>query len=167
MFNNHRGNCQGFDDLMSGLLRRVGIPSRTIFGWVAADKVRLPGPRHTFSSLNWSVAGTPGELHTWLQAYFPDVGWVSFDPQEEKFFSDVRHLAFFVSLDAQTPRGYAAIAFSPAGANNYGRTFSNGSTIFAPGDGVGSKVSVQSQDHFNMGFRRQLHDVSSLIMFAR
>lgn len=167
VFENHRGNCQGYDDLMQGILRKLGVPSRTVFGWVSADTIKYPGPSNSSSSLNWSVAGTPGELHTWLQAYFPDVGWVSFDPQEEKFFSDVRHLAFFTGLDAQIPKNYGVWAANLTGSNEFGQNFSSGTPIFVPGDGISSKVSLSNQDHFTMGFRQQLHDVSSLIMFSR
>ena len=167
VFDIHRGNCQGYDDLMQGLLRKLGIPSRTVFGWVSAATIKYPGPSNSFSSLNWSLAGTPGELHTWLQAYFPDVGWVSFDPQEEKFFSDVRHLAFFTGLDAQIPKNYGVWAANLTGTNEFGQNFSSGTPIFVPGDGITSKVSLTNQDHFNMAFRQQLHDVSSLIMFSR
>jgi hypothetical protein len=167
VFNNHRGNCEGYDDLMSGILRQLGIPARTVFGWVSANPLSLPGPKKSTTSLAWSIPGTQGELHTWMNVWFPDAGWVSFDPQEEKFFSDVRHLAFFTGVDAQVPQNYGLWSAQETGNHDFGKPFKTGATIFVPGDGITSGVKLTTTDHFGLSLRSVQKDVKSLIMFAR
>jgi hypothetical protein len=167
VFQNHRANCEGFDDVMSGILRKLGIPARTEFGWVSANPLSLPGPNNSKTSLAWSIPGTQGELHTWMNVWFPDAGWVSFDPQEEKFFSDVRHLAFFSNVDAQVPDNYGVWSAFEAGNHDFGKSFSTGAQLFVPGDGITSKVQLTTTDHFAVSFRSLQKDVSSLVMFGR
>lgn len=65
-----KGFCQHYATTMAVVLRELGIPSRFITGY-------LPGVRDPESGA-WAVAGSA--LHNWVEAYFPDVGWVRFDP---------------------------------------------------------------------------------------
>ncbi len=63
-----RGFCQHYATTMAMLLRTMGIPSRVITGY-------LPGERVDEA---WVV--DQAAYHNWVEAYFPDIGWVRFDP---------------------------------------------------------------------------------------
>jgi transglutaminase-like putative cysteine protease len=65
-----RGYCEHFATTMIVMLRLEGIPARLVEGY-------LPGER----------GGSPGEqvirksaAHAWVEAWFPGIGWVDFDP---------------------------------------------------------------------------------------
>ena len=63
------GFCTQFATSMALLLRESGVPSRVVYGSTAGQEVR-PG--------EYVVTGT--NMHTWVEAYFPGVGWYPFDP---------------------------------------------------------------------------------------
>src|SRR5205807_473598 len=96
-------NCRGFDDILGAILRKLGIPVQMEFGLVDGAGVTLPGPNGFKSSISWNNDGSAG-LHTWINVWFPDAGWVPFDPQAEKFFIDTRHLGFWSQEDGGVPQ---------------------------------------------------------------
>jgi hypothetical protein len=63
------GYCQYYATTMAILLREHGIPTRLVSGF-------LPGQRDggVFETVRFSAA------HAWVEVYFPDYGWVEFDP---------------------------------------------------------------------------------------
>jgi transglutaminase-like putative cysteine protease len=65
-----RGFCQYYAATMAVLLRDLGVPTRTVDGF-------LPGavnPNTGIETIQLSSA------HTWVEVYFPGHGWVMFDP---------------------------------------------------------------------------------------
>jgi hypothetical protein len=163
----HAANCRGYANAMSALLRVLGIPAQTEYGWVTASPVAVPGPGNETSFVQWSAPGTPGESHVWLNIYFPGTGWVPFDPQKEKFFIDPRHIGFFSSVDAglRSMPAWTALRVSTQ-LSATGPTLSNGSSVIIPGE-VGSQVTVVSQDNFHVTFRQVRDDVNDVLLFAR
>ena len=65
-----QGFCQHYATTMAIVLRELDIPSRFVTGY-------LPGELDRESGV-WTVDGSA--LHNWVEAYFPDIGWVRFDP---------------------------------------------------------------------------------------
>jgi transglutaminase-like putative cysteine protease len=63
------GFCTQFATSMALLLRESGIPSRVVYGATVGQKT---GPDE------YVVTGS--NMHTWVEAYFPGVGWYPFDP---------------------------------------------------------------------------------------
>ncbi|HEX2182029.1 MAG TPA: DUF3488 and transglutaminase-like domain-containing protein [Rubrobacteraceae bacterium] len=63
------GFCTQFATSMALLLRESGIPSRVVYG---ATVGREAGANE------YVVTGS--NMHTWVEAYFPGVGWYPFDP---------------------------------------------------------------------------------------
>jgi hypothetical protein len=62
------GYCQFYATTMAILLREHGIPTRLAAGF-------LPGERDSvFETVRFSSA------HAWVEVYFPNYGWVEFDP---------------------------------------------------------------------------------------
>jgi transglutaminase-like putative cysteine protease len=63
------GFCTQFATSMALLLRELDVPSRVVYGSTAGEEVE-PG--------EYVVTGS--NMHTWVEAYFPGVGWYPFDP---------------------------------------------------------------------------------------
>jgi transglutaminase-like putative cysteine protease len=63
------GFCTQFATSMALLLRESGVPSRVVYGSTAGQEA---GPGE------YLVTGS--NMHTWVEAYFPGVGWYPFDP---------------------------------------------------------------------------------------
>lgn len=63
------GYCEQFAGTMAVLLRTLGYPSRVVIGF-------LPGARDDQGV--WRV--TTQETHAWVEVFFPDFGWLAFEP---------------------------------------------------------------------------------------
>ena len=81
------GNCTNSAHLSAALLRASGIPAR-IVGGTTLDK-RLKVPMDGVRSLVQTM-GKGG--HAWIEVYFPDLGWLSYDPKQSKQFTSTRHV---------------------------------------------------------------------------
>jgi transglutaminase-like putative cysteine protease len=64
------GYCQQFSGAMALMLRMLGIPSRVATGFAPGGH----DPEHN----NYLVDDT--DAHNWIEIYFPDIGWTTFDP---------------------------------------------------------------------------------------
>jgi transglutaminase-like putative cysteine protease len=89
------GNCQNFAHLSMALLRSLGIPSRIVGGISLKEPWKVPVDKS--SSLVQSM-GQGG--HAWIEIFFPDVGWLSYDPQQSKQFTSSRHIKQTHGLDS-------------------------------------------------------------------
>jgi len=63
------GFCTQFSTSMALILRDMGIPSRVVYGATTGDEV---------DDGEYVVTGS--NMHTWVEAYFPGVGWYPFNP---------------------------------------------------------------------------------------
>jgi len=70
LFDQRRGHCEYFASAMTVLLRSLGIPARLVNGF-------LPGEYNDISELYVVRAS---DAHSWVEAYFPNYGWIQFDP---------------------------------------------------------------------------------------
>ncbi|HEX6510048.1 MAG TPA: transglutaminase domain-containing protein [Chloroflexota bacterium] len=156
--------CTGYADLTAGMLRSLGIPTQVVFGLVAGKPIDLQGPAN---AIGWGVGSSTGEMHAWLNVYFPDAGWVPVDPQLEKFFIDTRHIAFESNMDAGATGLGTWRAQAPAGASPTGHMLSNGNVAIAPADGISSQVAVQVQDSVHVQFDGSRPDVRHVLLFSR
>ncbi len=84
----HRhGVCQDFAHLMIGCLRSMGLPARYVSGYLLTSPA--PGkPR---------LVGTDAS-HAWVSVYFPDHGWIDFDPTNGLIVSD-QHVTLATARD--------------------------------------------------------------------
>jgi transglutaminase-like putative cysteine protease len=68
VLNGKRGFCEQFASAMGVMLRAIGIPARVAIGFT-------PGvPTGDYQEI------TSKDAHAWVEVYFGDQGWVSFDP---------------------------------------------------------------------------------------
>ncbi len=70
LFERQAGHCEYFSTAMVVLLRSIGIEARNVNGFLGGE---------------WSAFGdylvvTQNAAHSWVEAWFPGYGWVTFDP---------------------------------------------------------------------------------------
>ena len=70
LFELHRGYCDYFASAMVVLARAAGIPARLAVGYLSG----------TYDLENDSYVITADQAHSWVEVYFPEYGWVTFEP---------------------------------------------------------------------------------------
>jgi transglutaminase-like putative cysteine protease len=70
LFETRAGHCEYFASAMAIMLRTLGIPSREVNGF-------LPGE---YNDLGSDYIVRESDAHSWVEAYFPGIGWQVFDP---------------------------------------------------------------------------------------
>jgi transglutaminase-like putative cysteine protease len=70
LFVTKAGHCEYFASSMAVMLRTLGIPSREVNGF-------LPGE---FNDVAGDYIVRASDAHSWVEAYFPGSGWITFDP---------------------------------------------------------------------------------------
>lgn len=71
LFDTKEGYCVHFATTMIVLLRSEGIPARYVTGFAPGERVAGTVDRYEIAEKN---------AHAWVEVFFPDYGWVSFDP---------------------------------------------------------------------------------------
>ncbi|MEE9217333.1 MAG: transglutaminase domain-containing protein, partial [Anaerolineales bacterium] len=72
LFDLQKGYCDYYASSMVVLARAAGIPARLIVGYITGT------PQRTEGTIRYVV--TEAEAHSWVEVYFPEIGWVEFDP---------------------------------------------------------------------------------------
>jgi len=88
-----KGNCQNFSHLAAALMRAEGIPVRIVNGITLnrAFDLKREGGVLTFKM---------GQgRHSWIEVWFPDLGWVPFDPQQTAMFVSNRYIRIETGID--------------------------------------------------------------------
>ena len=70
LFERKHGHCEYFASSMAVMLRALHIPSRIVTGFRGGE----------FNDLTGQYVLRASDAHSWVEAYFPGSGWVSFDP---------------------------------------------------------------------------------------
>jgi protein-glutamine gamma-glutamyltransferase len=70
LFERKQGHCEYFASAMAIMLRTLNIPSRVVNGFRTGE----------FNDLTSQYLVRASNAHSWVEAYFPGYGWVSFDP---------------------------------------------------------------------------------------
>jgi protein-glutamine gamma-glutamyltransferase len=70
LFVRRAGHCEYFAAAMTVMLRVEGIPARYVTGF-------LPGE---YNDLGGDYIVRESDAHTWVEVYFPNYGWLTFDP---------------------------------------------------------------------------------------
>jgi protein-glutamine gamma-glutamyltransferase len=70
LFETKAGHCEYFASAMAVMLRTLEIPSREVNGF-------LPGE---YNDVAGDYIVRASDAHSWVEAYFPGSGWVTFDP---------------------------------------------------------------------------------------
>ncbi|HEX6806321.1 MAG TPA: DUF3488 and transglutaminase-like domain-containing protein [Terriglobales bacterium] len=70
LFVRRQGHCEYFASAMAVMLRSLGIPSRLVNGFSGGE----------FNDLTSQYIVRASDAHSWVEAYIPGQGWMSFDP---------------------------------------------------------------------------------------
>jgi transglutaminase-like putative cysteine protease len=70
LFSSRIGYCEYYASAMTMMLRSLGIPSRLVIGFTPGD---WNTEKHLFIVRERNY-------HAWTEVYFPDYGWIAFDP---------------------------------------------------------------------------------------
>lgn len=69
LFERRAGHCEYFSTALAVLLRAAGIPARNVNGFLGGD----------WNEFGRYLAVTQNDAHSWVEVWFPEVGWVPFD----------------------------------------------------------------------------------------
>ncbi|HEX4543440.1 MAG TPA: DUF3488 and transglutaminase-like domain-containing protein [Candidatus Acidoferrum sp.] len=83
LFETRAGHCEYFASAMAIMLRTLGVPSREVNGF-------LPGE---YNDLGGDYIVRASDAHSWVEVYFPGLGWQVFDPTPAGSDSGNRFLA--------------------------------------------------------------------------
>jgi transglutaminase-like putative cysteine protease len=70
LFERRKGHCEYFASSMTVMLRTLGIPARIVNGFRGGE----------YNDVTSSYIVREKDAHSWVEAYFPEYGWVTFDP---------------------------------------------------------------------------------------
>ncbi|MEW6671656.1 MAG: transglutaminase-like domain-containing protein [Thermodesulfobacteriota bacterium] len=112
-FQNGSGNCQNYSHLAAAMMRSVGIPVRIVNGITLSEPYDIVvGPTILTSRMALG-------RHAWIEVYFPDLGWVPFDPSGTEMFVSNRFIRVEVGVDnAETKQDGLIRWISRAGTSN-------------------------------------------------
>jgi protein-glutamine gamma-glutamyltransferase len=70
LFERKKGHCEYFASSMAVMLRSLRIPTRIVTGFRGGQ----------YNDLTGQYVVRASDAHSWVEAYFPGSGWISFDP---------------------------------------------------------------------------------------
>lgn len=92
-FRSGKGNCQNYSHLSAALLRAVGVPVRIVNGITLSKSYNMVREGGVLSFKMGQGR------HSWIEVWFPDLGWVPFDPQQTAMFVPNRFIRIEVGAD--------------------------------------------------------------------
>ena len=107
LFEMSAGYCEYFAATMTAMLRTQDVPARYVVGYSTGQRT-APG-EYTVRAMN---------AHAWVEVYFPEVGWVQFDPTPGRSRLAAEQRAF------ANGTGQPAAAYDPTEAGSPGESFS-------------------------------------------
>lgn len=70
LFERKQGHCEYFASSMAVMLRTLRIPARVVNGFRSDE----------FNDITGNYVVRAKDAHAWVEAYFPNYGWITFDP---------------------------------------------------------------------------------------
>ncbi|GAA0598887.1 DUF4129 domain-containing transglutaminase family protein [Virgibacillus siamensis] len=105
LFESKAGYCDNFSTSMVVLLRTLDIPARWVKGFTGGEQIdNKDNGKNVYEVTN-------ANAHSWVEVYFPEIGWVPFEPTQG--FSNLSD--FELNLDNDTATGGAD---QSTGSNN-------------------------------------------------
>ncbi|WP_277586090.1 transglutaminase domain-containing protein [Psychrobacillus antarcticus] len=91
LFDTKVGYCDNFSTSMVVLLRSEGIPARWVKGFASGEVIERQNGLPVYEVTN-------NNAHSWVEAYFPNVGWMTFEPTIG--FSNAVNLNYDIDTEA-------------------------------------------------------------------
>jgi hypothetical protein len=104
LFSTHEGYCQHFAGAAALILRVAGIPSRVVVGFATGEQI---------DHNTWAVRDE--DAHAWIEVYFPDVGWVPFNPPPAAAPADISPGLDVLQAGSAAAAGTGGGIVAPAG----------------------------------------------------
>lgn len=89
IFETKKGYCTYFANSMAIMCRTIGIPTRVVVGFKLDEFDEVLGLRPVYGYM----------AHSWVEAYIPESGWISFDPTSDTLALDENHTFKNVNID--------------------------------------------------------------------
>jgi transglutaminase-like putative cysteine protease len=70
LFESRRGHCEFYSTAMVIMLRELGVPARNVTGFIGGS----------YNRFGRYYAVRQGDAHSWVEVFFRDRGWQTFDP---------------------------------------------------------------------------------------
>ncbi|XVH32553.1 transglutaminase TgpA family protein [Haloferacaceae archaeon DSL9] len=105
LFEMEAGYCTYYATTMVAMLRSQGIPARYVSGYTPGERV---------AEDRWVVRGQ--NAHAWVEVYFPEHGWVAFDPTPGAAYDEARQ----DRLEQAREDGEAGIDTEETGGDEWG-----------------------------------------------
>ncbi|KHE72784.1 transglutaminase domain-containing protein [Halobacillus sp. BBL2006] len=115
LFESQLGYCDNFSTSMVVLLRSEGIPARWVKGFTGGERVDSTSTDNSEEVQNVYQV-TSGNAHSWVEVYFPDIGWVPFEPT--KGFTN--NADFYTEVDTEGEDAAASNPDQQTPENNMG-----------------------------------------------
>jgi transglutaminase-like putative cysteine protease len=138
LFDIQEGYCDYYATAMAMMLRVVGVPARTASGYAEG----------TFDEESGAYFVTERDAHTWVEVFFPEYGWIEFEPTagesplERPPGEDPAELATNQQQPEPTPEADASAAqpTSPPGAEELPPQFTGEELLEGQENAAGSPV---------------------------
>ncbi|WP_147803179.1 transglutaminase domain-containing protein [Alkalicoccus halolimnae] len=76
LFETQAGYCDNYSTSMAVMLRTLDIPTRWVKGFTSGEEIE------ELENGNTVYEVTNGNAHSWVEVYFPETGWVPFEPTQ-------------------------------------------------------------------------------------
>lgn len=155
-----RGTCENYAHLSLALLRSVGIPARYVSGYLIGGDIPVNGYAASYA-YRWDAGP-----HSWIEVYYPDLGWIPYEPQKTIGFVDDHHLREAVGLDSADVPNKLVYTYSAGSSGRLAVDIASNATVVHESSDLhivhtssASKKSIISQemahggainDHINM-----------------
>jgi hypothetical protein len=90
-----RGYCQHYAGAMALMLRLLGVPARVAVGFTSGE--------YSSDNKEWVVKDT--NAHAWVEVWFPEFGWIPFDPTPGRGELDATYAVFSPEFNAGDAAG--------------------------------------------------------------
>ena len=90
-----RGYCQHYAGAMALMLRLLGVPARVAVGFTSGE--------YSSDNREWVVRDT--NAHAWVEVWFPEFGWIPFDPTPGRGELDATYAVFSPEFNAGDAAG--------------------------------------------------------------
>ncbi len=136
LFESKEGYCTYYASAMTLMLRSLHIPARIAAGFAQG----------TYDAERDQYVVTEADAHTWVEVYFPDYGWVEFEPTAAE--SPIERPATFDLLDQiETEAAPPTLEEELAGEqpeDDFGRDFANlaEGLDFPQGEGAARRIDL-------------------------